>query len=98
MTANLEYLHKLAREAEDRADQLGGITNRILDIPVNGPRDGSNIQNELLKAGYFEPSTGSRRIINQRDAVRRKLNELQTEIEVLTSIADDMIGKTGRLV
>lgn len=98
MTANLEYLHELAREAEDKADQLGGITNRILDIPVKGPRGGTNIQNELLEAGYFEPGTGSRRIIDQRDAVRRKLNELQAEIEVLTSIADDLIGKTGRLV
>jgi hypothetical protein len=108
MTENLEYLHKLAREAEQKADELRGIINRIADVPVRGTRGGTTVYSELIRSKYLPEGSGDygngtawsacTRIIEQCRESESLLGRLQCELEVLTSIADDLIGKTGRLV
>lgn len=103
----LEYLLKLSRQAEEQAQELRATIDRIIDVPV---KTGNRcVHSELIESGYARGGEGGdyghgtawsacTRIVEQRQAMLARLADLQSEAEILTSIADDLIGKTGRLV
>lgn len=98
----LEYLHRLSRQVEEKAEELRTLITKLDDVPVKNGR--GCIHAELLESG-METSHGygaawsvCNRIIEQRRELGRNLSTLTAEAEVLTSIADDLIGKTGRLI
>jgi hypothetical protein len=103
---NLEHLHQLSRRLEDAAAEVRAEIGKILDTPIR--RGKRCVYDELIAAGYSPGGDGDyghgtawsacTRIIDQRQALLRLVGELQAEAEVLTGIADDLIGKTGRLV
>lgn len=103
---NLEHLHQLSRRLENSAAEVRAEIGKILDVPIRTGR--RSVYGELLAAGYSPRGNGDyghgtawsacNRIIDQRNALLRLVGELQAEAEVLTGIADDAIGKSGRLV
>lgn len=101
-----EHLLALARELEAELSQANETINRILDLPI---RSGTgSVYGELIASGYTPGGDGDyghgtawnacRRIIEQRQALVRLRSEITSEAEILTGIADDVIGKTGRLI
>ena len=102
-----EHLLKLSRQLEEKADEARAILSQISDLPVRLPQRPDSVYRELVAGGFDAGGDGYRhetawsicnRIIDQRNALARLAGELRTEAEVLTCVADDSIGVTGRLV
>lgn len=99
-----EHLLQLSRRAEEQAQELRVTVARIVDLDVRVGR--RSIHAELIRAGLAENTdyghgtawSACNRIIDQRNQMSRLIAEFQAEAEILTSIADDLIGTTGRLI
>lgn len=94
-----EYLLKLSREAEAKTDELSALISRISDLPIRSGK--GSVYSEIWNGGgitHEETYNVCTRIIEQRSQMFSHLNALRAETEILTSIADDVVGKTGRLV
>lgn len=94
-----EYLLKLSREIEENAEQARNLLDKIADLPIRIPKAGS-VLTELMATGYtqHEAWKTATALVNQRNRILRAINELRSEAEVMSSIADDAIGVSGRLV
>jgi hypothetical protein len=102
-----EHLLSLSRQAEEKIGELDGLITRIADVPIIKAQR-STVYSELIASGYSPGGNGDyghgtawsacRRMIEQRDALMRLRGEIAAETEILTSIVDDVIGKTGRLI
>jgi hypothetical protein len=102
-----EHLLKLSRQLEEKADEARVILSQISDLPIRVPQRPDSVYRELVANGFEAGGNGYRhetawsicnRIIDQRGALARLAGELRCEAEVLTSVADDSIGASGRLV
>lgn len=100
----VEYLLKLSRKAEDQAQDLRETLAKIDDVPVLSGR--ICVYSELIEAGLADNTdyghgtawSACNRLIEQRQQMSNAIAQFQNETEILTSIADDLIGQNGRLV
>jgi hypothetical protein len=93
-----EYLLQLARKISEQAEELRATIAKLDDVPVRTGK--GNAFRELIVAGYGHDAAWSacNRLIEQRRDLGRHASALQAEGEILIGIADDLIGKSGRLV
>lgn len=94
----LEELHRLCSAAEDQARELRTTLNRIVDLPAHS--ESRSVYKDLISSGHNRESAweDANRIVRQRREAHAALVDMQGEIEILTSIADDLIGTNGRLI
>lgn len=95
-----DYLRELSRKAEAASEEVRALVAKIDDIPVRISSDAQSVYRELMQAGSDRHVAWDMctRIIGQRQEIGRRLAQLQAEIKVLTAMANDTIGKSGRLL
>lgn len=96
----LEHMLSEARKALAAIDEAQGHLQKIGQIPLAPLR--RDIVRALTEAGERHDSEAfnkKRAVIDWAEGgARLRLGEAATEVEVLRDIADDLIGKAGRLV
>ena len=96
----LEHMLSEARKALAAIDEARGHLENIRHIPLAQLR--RDVVRALTEAGERHDSEAFNKKAGVIDwaegGARQRLGEAATEIEVLRDIADDLIGKAGRLV
>lgn len=95
-----EYIHRTAQQLLERLDEARALIERIEDQPVRTPQKRTSVIREMVAANYppDEAWRACSEMIGLRNQIKRLISDARGETEVLTGIADDVIGKTGRLV
>lgn len=96
-----EHVLRLSRQLEEKLEEARAIVSRIVDAPVRMRDSGrQSIYRELLAAGMNDDEAWSTcgKLIAQRQCLVNIVNDLRAETELLTMMADDVIGVNGRLV
>lgn len=96
----LEYMLSEARKALEAIDEARAAMEKIRRIPLAHLR--RDVVRALTEAGERHDSEAFNKKAGVIDwaegGARQGLNSAAAEVEVLRDVADDLIGKAGRLV
>lgn len=95
-----EFIHRTAQQILEKLDEARALIERIEDQPIRLPNRESSVYREMLRAGHAPDDAwrACSEMIGLRNQAKRMISDARTEIEVLATVTDDVIGKTGRLV
>lgn len=95
-----EFIHRMTQQILEKLDEARALLERIEDQPIRQPGQASSVYREMLASGAERDEAWRicSDMITQRNQIKHLIGSTRAEAEVLANIADDVIGKTGRLI
>lgn len=96
-----EFIHRTSQQIEEKLDEARALLERIEDQPIRYPGKPDSVYREMIAAGRASNEEAWRtcsEMITERNQLKHLIGKARAEAEVMSSIADDVIGKDGRLI